>query len=267
MERRPQPGGHPDGHVHVDARDRPLQPLCAMHKSGEITQADIVAIQGEVNELQDDLMLAEAKAREITEYRVRARKKAAGMVGAGAATSMEQMLSRLKDKTTEEMTLLVKGDVQGSVEAIRSSVEGLGNEEVKARVVHGAVGGINESDVMLAKSSEAPIIGFNVRANRQAKALAEKEGVEIRYYSVIYDLLDDVKGVLEGMLAPEKRETFIGYAEILEVFNITKLGKVAGCKVTEGKVERGAGVRLLRAWRRHLPVAVRLPVVHRRRGS
>jgi translation initiation factor IF-2 len=187
----------------------------------------------------------EAKAREITEYRVRARKKA-GVAGASATTSMEQMLSRLKDKTTEEMTLLVKGDVQGSVEAIRSSVEGLGNEEVKARVVHGAVGGINESDVMLAKSSEAPIIGFNVRANRQAKALAEKEGVEIRYYSIIYDLLDDVKGVLEGMLAPEKRETFIGYAEILEVFNITKLGKVAGCKVTEGKVERGAGVRLLR---------------------
>jgi translation initiation factor IF-2 len=188
---------------------------------------------------------SEGKAREITEYRVRARKKA-GIAGATASTSMESMLARLKDKTTEEMTLLVKGDVQGSVEAIRSSLEGLGNEEVKARVVHGAVGGINESDVMLAKSSEAPIIGFNVRANRQAKALAEKEGVEIRYYSIIYDLLDDVKGVLEGMLAPEKRETFIGYAEILEVFNITKLGKVAGCKITEGKVERGAGVRLLR---------------------
>jgi translation initiation factor IF-2 len=188
---------------------------------------------------------SEGKAREITEYRVRARKKA-GVAGSTATTSMEQMLSRLKDKTSEEMTLLVKGDVQGSVEAIRSSLEGLGNDEVKARVVHGAVGGINESDVMLAKSSEAPIIGFNVRANRQAKALAEKEGVEIRYYSIIYDLLDDVKGVLEGMLAPEKRETFIGYAEILEVFNITKLGKVAGCKVTEGKVERGSGVRLLR---------------------
>ncbi|NNC38203.1 MAG: translation initiation factor IF-2 [Hyphomonadaceae bacterium] len=187
----------------------------------------------------------EAKAREITEYRVRARKRA-GVAGPTASTSMEQMLARLKDKTTEEMTLLVKGDVQGSVEAIRSSLEGLGNDEVNARVIHGAVGGINESDVLLAKSSGAPIIGFNVRANRQAKALAEKEGVEIRYYSIIYDLLDDVKGVLEGMLAPEKRETFIGYAEILEVFNITKLGKVAGCKVTEGKVERGAGVRLLR---------------------
>lgn len=187
----------------------------------------------------------EGKAREITEYRVRARKRA-GVPGASATASMEQMLARLKDKTTEEMTLLVKGDVQGSVEAIRSSVEGLGNEEVNARVIHGAVGGINESDIMLAKSSNAPVIGFNVRANRQAKALAEKEGVEIRYYSIIYDLLDDVKGVLEGMLSPEKRETFIGYAEILEVFNITKLGKVAGCKITEGKVERGAGVRLLR---------------------
>lgn len=187
----------------------------------------------------------EAKAREITEYRVRARKRA-GVAGPTASASMEQMLARLKDKTSEEMTLLVKGDVQGSVEAIRGSLEGLGNDEVKARVIHGAVGGINESDVLLAKSSGAPIIGFNVRANRQAKALAEKEGVEIRYYSIIYDLLDDVKGVLEGMLSPEKRETFIGYAEILEVFNITKLGKVAGCKITEGKVERGAGVRLLR---------------------
>ena len=188
----------------------------------------------------------EAKAREITEYRVRARKRAGASGGVSATASMEQMLSRLKDKTTEEMVVLVKGDVQGSVEAIRGSLEGLGNEEVKARVIHGAVGGINESDIMLAKSSGAPVIGFNVRANRQAKALAEKEGVEIRYYSIIYDLLDDVKGVLEGMLAPEKRETFIGYAEILEIFNITKLGKVAGCKVTEGKVERGAGVRLLR---------------------
>lgn len=187
----------------------------------------------------------ESKAREITEYRVRARKQAAAG-GASGAASMEQMLARLQDKTSSEMTMLVKADVQGSFEAIRSSAEGLGNEEVKARVIGGGVGGINESDIMQAKASNAPVIGFNVRANRQAKALAEKEGVEIRYYSVIYDLLDDVRGVLEGMLEPEKRETFIGYAEILEVFNISKLGKVAGCKITEGKVERGAGVRLLR---------------------
>ncbi|HHL43323.1 MAG TPA: translation initiation factor IF-2, partial [Hellea balneolensis] len=185
----------------------------------------------------------ESKAREITEYRKRQQKQS---VSGATTTSMEQMLANLKSKKVEEIAVLVKGDVHGSVEAIRSSIEALGNDEVKARVVHGAVGGINESDVMLAKSTGAPIIGFNVRANRQAKALAEKEGVEIRYYSVIYDLLDDIKGVLEGLLEPERRETFIGYAEILQVFDISKLGKVAGCKVTEGKVERGAGVRLLR---------------------
>lgn len=186
----------------------------------------------------------EAKAREITQYRIRARKKAT--VGGNATASMEQMLARLKDKESKELTVLVKADVQGSVEAIRSSLEGLGNEEVVARVVYGAAGGINESDVLLAKSSNSPIIGFNVRANRQARALAEKEGLEIRYYAIIYDLIDDMKGVLEGMLQPEKRETFTGYAEILEVFNISKAGKVAGCRVTEGKVERGTGVRLLR---------------------
>jgi len=188
----------------------------------------------------------ESKAREITEYRQRRRKQASAAGPANATTSMEQMLARLKDKTSEEMPLLIKGDVQGSVEAIRSSVEGLGNEDVRARVIHGAVGGINESDIVLAKSSGAPILAFNVRANRQAKALAEKEGVEIRYYSIIYELLDDVKGVLEGMLAPERKETFIGYAEILQVFDISKLGNIAGCRITEGKVERGAGVRLLR---------------------
>jgi len=188
----------------------------------------------------------ESKAREITEYRQRRRKQGSAAGPVDAAASMEQMLSKLKEKSIDEMALLVKADVQGSVEAIRSSVEGLGNEDVRARVIHGAAGGINESDVMLAKSSGAPIIAFNVRANRQAKDLAEREGVEIRYYSIIYELLDDVKGVLEGMLAPERRETFIGYAEILQVFDISKLGNIAGCKITEGKVERGAGVRLLR---------------------
>ncbi len=188
----------------------------------------------------------ESKAREITEYRKRRRKQGSATGSIDAATSMEQMLSQLKQKSIDEMALLVKADVQGSVEAIRSSVESLGNEDVRARVIHGAAGGINESDVMLAKSSGAPIIAFNVRANRQAKDLAERESVEIRYYSIIYELLDDVKGVLEGMLAPERRETFIGYAEILQVFDISKLGNIAGCKITEGKVERGAGVRLLR---------------------
>lgn len=188
---------------------------------------------------------SEAKAREITEYRERqARKKASS--APSALASMEQMMAKLQDKVSSEMTLLVKADVQGSAEAIKNSLERLGNEEVSARVVYSAAGGISESDVMLAKSSGSPILAFNVRANRQAKDLAEREGVEIRYYSVIYQLLEEIKGALEGMLQPERRETFIGYAEVLEIFDISKLGKIAGCRVTEGRVERGAGVRLLR---------------------
>ena len=136
--------------------------------------------------------------------------------------------------------------MQGSVEAITQSLEKLSTEEVRARVVLGAVGGISESDVQLAVSANAPIIAFNVRANKQARDLAEREGVEIRYYSIIYNLIDDVKNTLSGMLAPERRETFLGYAEILQIFNISKVGKVAGCRVSEGIVRRGSGVRLLR---------------------
>jgi translation initiation factor IF-2 len=187
----------------------------------------------------------EQKAREITEYRVQKRKDS-DISAPSAMASMEQMMAKLQNKETSDLNLLVKADVEGSAQAIKSSLEALGNEEVRARVVYSAAGGISESDVQQAKTSGSPIIAFNVRANRQAKELAEREGVEIRYYSIIYELLDEIKGALEGMLAPERRETFIGYAEILEVFDITKLGKVAGCKVTEGRVERGAGVRLLR---------------------
>jgi len=191
---------------------------------------------------------SEARAREITDYRIRTKRQVAGKAGAAARASLDQLLTKLKEGAVEtsELPVVVKGDVQGSVEAISQSLEKISTEEVRARVIHGAVGGISESDVLLAKSSGAPIFAFNVRANKQARDLAEKEGVEIRYYSVIYDLIDDVKATLSGMLAPEKRETFIGYAEILEVFNITKVGKVAGCRITEGKVLRGCGVRLLR---------------------
>ena len=190
----------------------------------------------------------EARAREITDYRIRKKRQVAGKAGVAARASLDQLLTKLKEGAVEtsELPVVVKGDVQGSVEAISQSLDKLSTEEVRARVIHGAVGGISESDVLLAKSSEAPIFAFNVRANKQARDLAEKEGVEIRYYSVIYDLIDDVKATLSGMLAPEKRETFIGYAEILEVFNITKVGKVAGCRISEGKVLRGCGVRLLR---------------------
>lgn len=188
---------------------------------------------------------SEPRARELTEYRQQHAKDKLSSVPTAMA-SMEQMMAKLNNKETSEMTLLVKADVQGSAEAIKTALESAGNDEVMARVVYSAAGGISESDVQLAKTSGAPIIAFNVRANRQAKDLAEREGVEIRYYSVIYDLIEEIKGALSGMLAPERRETFIGYAEILEVFNITKLGKIAGCKVTEGRVERGSGVRLLR---------------------
>ncbi|WP_300381702.1 translation initiation factor IF-2 [Henriciella sp.] len=188
---------------------------------------------------------SEARAREITEYRSRAERQKSGV--ASARASLESLMNSMKDdKDVSDLPLVVKADVQGSVEAITQSVEQLSNDEVRANVIYGAAGGISESDILLAKSSNAPVFAFNVRANKQARELAEKEGVEIRYYSVIYNLIDDVKDTLSGMLAPEKRETFIGYADILEVFNITRVGKVAGCKVSEGTVKRGCGVRLLR---------------------
>jgi translation initiation factor IF-2 len=191
---------------------------------------------------------SESRAREITEYRVRTKRQVAGNAGAAARASLDQLMTRLKDGAVEtrELPVVLKADVQGSVEAISMSLDKISTDEVRARVIHGAVGGISESDVLLARSSNAPIFAFNVRANKQARDLAEREGVEIRYYSVIYDLIDDVKSTLSGMLAPEKRETFLGYADILEVFSITKVGKVAGCRISEGKVLRGCGVRLLR---------------------
>jgi translation initiation factor IF-2 len=136
--------------------------------------------------------------------------------------------------------------VQGSAEAIGGSLDKLGTDEVRARIVHSGVGAINESDVQLAKTSGASVIGFNVRASKEARDLAEREGVEIRYYAIIYNLIDDIKGVMSGMLAPINRETFLGNAEVLEVFNISKVGKVAGCRVTEGVVRKGAKVRILR---------------------
>ncbi len=188
----------------------------------------------------------EAKAREISSYRQRLARDLSVAKQAGSRGSLEQMMTQLQTNELTEVAVVVKGDVQGSVEAIEQALGKLGTEEVAARVVHGAVGGITESDVALAAASNAPILAFNVRANKQARDAAEREGIEIRYYSIIYDLVDDMKNVMSGMLAPERRETFLGYAEILEVFNVSKIGKVAGCRVTDGKVERGSGVRLLR---------------------
>lgn len=188
----------------------------------------------------------EAKAREYAEYRERLARDKAAARQSGSQGSLEQMMMQLQTSGISEFPLVIKGDVQGSVEAIIGALDKLATDEVAARVVHSGAGGITESDVSLAEASKAPIIAFNVRPSRQARDAAEAAGVEIRYYNIIYDLVDDVKSAMSGLLSPERRETFLGYAEILEVFNISKSGKVAGCRVTEGKVERGSGVRLLR---------------------
>jgi translation initiation factor IF-2 len=187
----------------------------------------------------------EGRAREITDYRIRKRRETLG--SAGTPRTLEQMMQTLKDAAgKKDFTLLIKGDVQGSLEAIQGSLKKLGTDEVGARVVHSGVGGITESDIALAGASKAVVVGFNVRANTQAKQAADAQGIEIRYYSIIYDLVDDVKAAMSGLLAPTVRENFLGYATIKQVFNVSKVGKVAGCVVTEGKVERGAKVRLLR---------------------
>jgi translation initiation factor IF-2 len=186
----------------------------------------------------------EARAREITDYRDRERRKRQAV--AGQRGSLEQMMTQLQETGVQEFPLVIKGDVQGSVEAISAALANLGTDEVRARVVHSGVGGITESDVSLASTSGAVLLAFNVRANTQAREHAARDGVEIRQYAVIYDLVDDIKAAMSGLLAPTVRETFLGNAEILEVFNISKVGKVAGCRVSEGKVERGAHVRLIR---------------------
>ncbi len=187
----------------------------------------------------------EAQAREIAEYRrEKAKEKRAA---AGAATTLEQLMAKAKaDENVAELPIVVKADVQGSAEAIVQAMEKIGNEEVRVRVLHSGVGAITESDIRLAEASGAPVIGFNVRANAAARKVANQKGVEIRYYSVIYDLVDDVKAAASGLLKAEVREKFIGYAEIKEVFKVTGVGKVAGCLVTEGVARRSAGVRLLR---------------------
>ncbi len=189
---------------------------------------------------------SDGRARELTEYRERKRRDALGAATAGPARSLEDMMSQLQEAGKQEFPLLIKGDVQGSVEAINGALTKLGTDEVSARIIHSGVGGITESDVALASASGAVLMGFNVRANVQAKLAAERDGVEIRYYSIIYDLVDDVKQAMSGLLAPTIREIFLGNAEILEVFNISKIGKIAGCRITDGKVERGANVRLIR---------------------
>ena len=186
----------------------------------------------------------EAQAREIADYRIAVAKEKRATAG---ASTLEQMMAKAKeDENVSELQILVKADVQGSAEAIVQAMEKIGNEEVRVRVLHYGVGAITNTDVSLAEASNAPVIGFNVRANASARQVASQKGVEVRYYSVIYDLVDDVKAAASGLLSAEIRENFIGYAQIKEVFKVSGVGKVAGCIVTEGVARRSAGVRLLR---------------------
>jgi translation initiation factor IF-2 len=215
------------------------------HEAGPSTPIEVLGLNG-TPLAGDDFVVAEneSRARDIADFRQRRRRNA--IAASGARGTLEQMFSQIAAGVANELPVVVKSDVQGSLEAIVGSLEKLSTDEVAVRVLHSAVGGINESDVILAKASAAVIIGFNVRANPQARDLSRRDGVEIRYYSIIYDLIEDMRGALSGLLAPTLRERFLGNASIRDVFNITKVGKVAGCMVTEGSVRRGAKVRLLR---------------------
>ncbi len=188
---------------------------------------------------------SEAQAREVSEYRQR-QDRNKRVLAAGGATSLEAMFAKIKEGEVAELPVVIKADVQGSMEAIVSAADNLKTDEVAVRVLHAGVGGITESDITLASASEGVVIGFNVRANAQARDLARREGTDIRYYSIIYELVDDLKAVLSGMLAPEVQESIVGNAEILEVFNISKIGRIAGCRVIEGMAKRDAYIRVLR---------------------
>ncbi len=188
----------------------------------------------------------EQKAREVSEFRTRKLRDKAAAGATAARGTLEQMLTRIAAGAQKEVALVIKADVQGSSEAIAATVLKLEHEEVKVRVLNSTVGQITEGDVQLAKASHAMIVGFNVRASSQARELAQRDGVEIRYYSIIYQVADDIAELVRGKISPKYRENFLGYAEIRKVFDITKTGKVAGCMITEGLVKRGCGVRLLR---------------------
>ncbi|MBV8683976.1 MAG: translation initiation factor IF-2 [Caulobacteraceae bacterium] len=217
-----------------------------VQSAGPSTPVEILGLDGAADPGEPFAVVEnDARARELTDYRIRL-KRERNLTPVGAAPTLADMMAKLADKKVSELPILIKADTQGSAEAIVGSLDKLGTDEVRARIILSGAGAINESDVMLAKGANAPIIGFNVRASKQARALAEHEGVEIRYYAIIYDLIDDIKGVLSGMLAPIQRESFLGYAEVLQVFDITKVGKVAGCRVREGVVRRGARVRIIR---------------------
>lgn len=216
-----------------------------VEQAGPSMPVEILGLQG-VPAAGDDLIVVEdeQKAREVSSYRQRKDREAQAIKSARG--TMEQMFAKIQAGEAKELPVVIKGDVQGSIEALIGTLEKCGSDEVKVRVLHAAVGAINESDITLAKASEALVVGFNVRANPQAREMARRDGVDIRYYSIIYDVANDMRAALTGMLSPTYQEKFIGYASIREVFNITKVGKVAGCMVTEGIIKRGCKVRLLR---------------------
>ncbi|MBP5535101.1 MAG: translation initiation factor IF-2 [Alphaproteobacteria bacterium] len=207
---------------------------------------EVVGLQG-VPAAGDDLFVveSESKAREVSGYRQRKAREALSIKRVGGST-MEQMFAQIKAGETKTFPVIVKGDVQGSVEALQGTLAKIANDEVRINVIHAGVGSINESDVTLARASNATIIGFNVRANPQARENAKRDGVDIRYYSIIYDVADDMKKAVEGLLTPEEKEKILGYAEVRQVIHVSKVGNVAGCMVTEGLVKRGAKVRVLR---------------------
>jgi len=280
LELRANPNRSAEGAVIESRLDRGRGPVATvLVQKGTLNAGDIVvagAQWGRVRAMQDDkgkavkvagpatpveilglsaaptagepfvVVESDTRAREIVEYRAqKLRERSAAAQTAGRGT-MEEMLARIQAGAQKEVALVVKADVQGSAEAIQVVVTKVGNEEVRVRVIYSGVGQITESDVQLAKASDAIVVGFNVRANAQARELAHRDGVDIRYFSIIYEVADDIEKLVKGKLAPVHREKFLGYAEIRQVFNITKTGKVAGCYITEGLVKRGAGVRLLR---------------------
>ncbi|MDB9703295.1 translation initiation factor IF-2 [Rhodospirillales bacterium] len=216
-----------------------------LENAGPSMPAEVLGLNGTPLAGDDVVVVdSENKAREVSEFRQRRHRDARASMGARG--TLEQMFEKIKEGEAEMLPVIIKADVHGSLEAIIGALTKMGTDEVEVKVLHSGVGGINESDVTLARASNALVVGFNVRANPQAREAAKRDGVDIRYYSIIYDLTDDVKKMLSGMLSPEVSEELLGYAEIREVFSITKVGKVAGCMVTEGVVKRGSKVRLLR---------------------
>jgi translation initiation factor IF-2 len=225
----------------LDDKGRPLK------EAGPSTPVEILGLSGAPSAGEPVVVVEnEARAREITEFRERKLRDKAVAGSAAARGTLDQMLARIAAGAQKEVAVVIKADVQGSAEAIQAVVQKQEHEEVGVRVILAGVGQITESDIQLAKASSAVIVAFNVRATSQAREMATRDGVDIRYYSIIYEVADDIEKLVRGKVAPKAREKFLGYAEIRKVFDITKVGKVAGCMVTEGLVKRGAGVRLLR---------------------